>query len=490
MFAGTPIPRRTPVPVEAVQAFEDIVQSLTFTGWLQDHEETEALWETQKQAGQGDAAAHAQRVFYHDQGELASGLGTVPEWRNKDNQPYTPRQRADKRQKMIKKRREERDQKPTRETARLESQRPDLDSLLAIFHDGLDNAEQDQTLPRFTGGVPAHINGFESSTFQLRPHQREALGFLKHALEKYKFALLGGDMGVGKTAVIVALMVLLKAEETLRGGNTRFLITVTKPLLRNWQNELQQARDLSVCTFHAELGQRFAAEELVNYDVILTTYDTLMNQWKNLKLRETAFTYTKDGHKVLWEMIARDDLDKWNNETSEAKAAPGDYEQLVWERADAPLYVPSYTAVIGDEAHNFRNPASLRAQALSDVRSEHRVAVTGTPMQNQLQDMSTLFRYLRVPGYSNQEFFKHAFIEKPKKGKSQEKKRMRKYSMLSLNCVMWSFTMRRLHSDEFEGMPVTTLKHPRDREHGIDLAWRTKPRSSRRETCGTSQRSG
>ena len=186
----------------------------------------------------------------------------------------------------------------------------------------------------FTGVKPiAEPSGFHG---ELRGYQREGLGWLGF-LEEFGFGgCLADDMGLGKTIQVLALL------EGRRGvaGNPS-LIVVPKSLVFNWLQEA--ARFTPKLTILDHTGARLApGQHFDEYDVVLTTYGTMRRDAGLLSLVE--FDYC-----------------------------------------------------ILDEAQAIKNAATASAKAARLLRARHRLALSGTPIENHLGELWSLFEFLN-PG--------------------------------------------------------------------------------------------
>ena len=158
-------------------------------------------------------------------------------------------------------------------------------------------------------------------------------------------ACLADDMGLGKTVQILALLLTIKEETGLSGKPS--LIVLPASLLANWKAEIKRfAPGLSACFFHssemsaAEVAD-FAgggAESFSRFDLVLTTYGMLLRQ---------SCLSDRD-----WQMV------------------------------------------ILDEAQAIKNPATRQSQAVKKLKSKSRIALTGTPVENRLGDLWSLFDFL------------------------------------------------------------------------------------------------
>ncbi|TWU08310.1 DEAD/DEAH box helicase [Stieleria varia] len=202
-----------------------------------------------------------------------------------------------------------------------------------------------EKLNSFTGIQPADApKDFEG---ELREYQQLGLGWFRFLQEFRLGGCLADDMGLGKTIQVLAMLLERQKRRTTKGETRKpSLIVVPKSLVFNWIDEASRfAPTLQLANYtgttRKELRDRFH-----EYDAIVTTYGTLRNDI--LLLREQEFDY-----------------------------------------------------VILDEAQAIKNPKSLAAKASRVVNGEHRLAMTGTPVENHLGDLWSLFDFLN-PGMLGQ----------------------------------------------------------------------------------------
>jgi non-specific serine/threonine protein kinase len=180
----------------------------------------------------------------------------------------------------------------------------------------------------------------------LRPYQQTGLKWLRLLAELGLGACLADDMGLGKTIQVIALALLLKRQ----GASAPSLVVVPASLLANWKAELGR--------FAPSLGVRFAhpsqtdsdelqaaasdpARFLRGADVVVTTYGMLLRQ-------------------------------PWLTEAA-------------------------WTLAVLDEAQAVKNPAARQTRAVKKLRAKARVVLTGTPVENRLSDLWSIFDFL-CPG--------------------------------------------------------------------------------------------
>jgi superfamily II DNA or RNA helicase len=183
----------------------------------------------------------------------------------------------------------------------------------------------------------------------LRPYQCLGTDWLSDRVERFGGALLADDMGLGKTLQAIALIERLFSILP-PSADPVVLVVATTSLLGNWRAEFARfAPDRRVRILHGT-SRDAEREQVTAGEVVLTSYATL----------------------------ARD---------------------LAWHlRQD-------YCLVVVDEASLMRNPDTDHAKALAKLRAQRRVALTGTPVENSVRDLWSIFRFI-LPGWlgSRQEF--------------------------------------------------------------------------------------
>lgn len=187
----------------------------------------------------------------------------------------------------------------------------------------------------------------------LRDYQVSGFEFFK-TLSDYQFGgILADEMGLGKTIQTIAFLLSNKDKKSI-------VITPTA-LIYNWKNELEKfAPTLKVGLLHAAKSEREKIlDNIDNYDVILTTYTTYKN-----------------------------DIDKYKN--------------------------INFDYCIIDEAQNIKNPDAIITKAIKNVNAKVKFALTGTPIENNLMELWSIFDFI-MPGYLyNKSKFKSIFVNNDK----------------------------------------------------------------------------
>ncbi|MGK0232655.1 MAG: non-specific serine/threonine protein kinase [Patescibacteria group bacterium] len=178
---------------------------------------------------------------------------------------------------------------------------------------------------------------------KLRAYQKAGFDWMNF-LRTYDFnGVLADDMGLGKT--LQALTILQKAKD--EKVEMPSLIVVPTSLVFNWKKEIEQfTPGMKVYAHHGSSrvkGKTALDKKVAESDLIITTYG-----------------------------ILRNDLELFMNH--------------------------EFEYVILDEAHIIKNPMSISAKSVYALRAKHRLALTGTPIQNNLTELWSLFHFLN-PGY-------------------------------------------------------------------------------------------
>ena len=176
--------------------------------------------------------------------------------------------------------------------------------------------------------------GFEG---QLRDYQKEGVGWMDF-LRRFGFGgCLADDMGVGKTAQVLAL---LEARRALPEASSPSLVVVPKSLVFNWKQEAARFTPRLRVLDHTGITRNI--HEFARYDVILTTYGTL------------------------------------RRDAAEFKDIEFDY-------------------IVLDEAQAIKNAGTESAKAARLLRGRNRLALSGTPVENHLGELWSIFEFLN-PG--------------------------------------------------------------------------------------------
>ena len=218
----------------------------------------------------------------------------------------------------------------------------------------------------------------------LRPYQVEGVKWLKYLYDNNLGGCLADDMGLGKTLQTIALLSMVYP-----GCPEPTLIIMPRSLLFNWEKELDRfAPDITHSTYY---GTDRNLEEALRANVVLTTY-----------------------------AVARNDVMK--------------------------LKDIKFRCIVLDESQNIKNISSQTAMAVQTLTSEHRFALSGTPMENNLTELYSLFCFLNPAMFGTAEDFNSSYTYPIQKYGDKD-------AAASLRRKIFPFILRRLKRDVLKDLP-------------------------------------
>jgi len=226
---------------------------------------------------------------------------------------------------------------------------------------------------------------------KLREYQSFGLDWL-HFLHTFKFGgILADDMGLGKTVQTLAFLQLLKEKGVLHKPS---LIIMPTSLIGNWKNEIKKfTPDLTFLELYgADRAENFHLID--QYDIILTTYS-----------------------------LAQRDEEKYLKE--------------------------HFEYIILDEAQKIKNPNTKLAIAIKHFKSSYKLALSGTPIENHLGELWSIFDFLMCGFLDNLKTFK-AFYQVPVEKEYDMKRRA------LLNKKIAPFILRRTKNEVVQELPPKT----------------------------------
>jgi SWI/SNF-related matrix-associated actin-dependent regulator of chromatin subfamily A3 len=186
--------------------------------------------------------------------------------------------------------------------------------------------------------------------------------------------ILADDMGLGKTIQTISLIMAdrelgRKASDTCNAT----LILAPVSVMSNWSTQMKKHvkpdHALRVMFWHGTRKQAITPKEIENYDVVISTYDSVSSEW-------------------------------YSKKSTDLPRKLGVYS-IKWRR------------IILDEGHSIRNPKAKRTIAVTNLMAQSRWALTGTPIINNLKDLYSLVRFLRLSGGLDSIEIFHGAIMRP-----------------------------------------------------------------------------
>ncbi|MBE6115108.1 MAG: DEAD/DEAH box helicase, partial [Erysipelotrichaceae bacterium] len=220
----------------------------------------------------------------------------------------------------------------------------------------------------------------------LRDYQKEGYQWLKH-MEHYGFGcILADDMGLGKTIQVLSLL-----ESSKQSGRTSLVICPSS-LILNWADEVRKFSSLTcLCVQGSMITRHHQITSCMDYDIVITSYDYI--------------------------------------------------------RRDVDNYAPfTFYYTILDEAQYIKNQSTQNARSVKKLHSIHKLALSGTPIENSLAELWSIFDFL-MPSYLYPYSYFRTHFETPIVRFQDEEVSQKLRSLVS------PFVLRRVKRDVLKELP-------------------------------------
>ncbi|KAK4687668.1 hypothetical protein P7C73_g2453, partial [Tremellales sp. Uapishka_1] len=283
------------------------------------------------------------------------------------------------------------------------------------------------------------VEGFAKG-IKLMPHQVRGVRWMRMRESGRKYGgILADDMGLGKTVQTLARICegVATAAEKKAGYKGGTLIIAPLAVMEQWATEVRtktQPGRLKVTTHHGasrtKLGQK-----LETYDVVITTFQTVASECTahetNTKLVESNSDSDSDASLKIGRKALKG--------KSKAKKGPG-----------SALFQVRWLRIVVDEAQNIKNRKTKAAKACVALRAKYRWCLTGTPIQNNVEELFSLFQFLRARPLDNWATFSSRISKLVKSGQT-------KLAMKRLHVVLKAVMLRRTKDAKIDGKPILNL---------------------------------
>ncbi|MDE6300457.1 MAG: DEAD/DEAH box helicase [Muribaculaceae bacterium] len=254
------------------------------------------------------------------------------------------------------------------------------------FLDGSDNEVLRRPREFYAGfnALPAKKIDLPRIKASLRNYQADGVRWLDYLYDNGMGGCLADDMGLGKTLQIICLV-----EKHLADSDRPFLIVMPRSLIFNWESEFRKfAPHIDVTVYYGQ-GRDFA--EAASHKVILTTYAIVRNDIETLRDME-------------------------------------------------------FDTVVLDESQTVKNLEALQTKAVASLKAPHRFAMSGTPLENNLSELYSLFRFINPGMFGSFDDFQSRYLNPIQNAHDDD-------AVKSLRRKIFPFMLRRLKRDVLTDLP-------------------------------------
>jgi SNF2 family DNA or RNA helicase len=268
----------------------------------------------------------------------------------------------------------------------------DIPLLLQDDNIEIEGAAWEDALPFFKNynNIAERSGAWTLADGQLRPYQEYGVRWLDYLREYGMGGCLADEMGLGKTIQVIALLRSLYAG----GGSAPCLVLCPKSVVFNWESEIRRFAPELPVVVHYGVERDSSGIKPDQFSVILSTYATLRRDVEDFC--EVEFLY-----------------------------------------------------IILDESQNIKNLATRTATAVMSLKAKHRLAMSGTPVENNLYDLYSLFRFLNPAFFGSQKLFLSRYLNPIQENDDEE-------ALRDLKARIYPFMLRRLKRDVLRDLPPKT----------------------------------
>ncbi|KAF8065081.1 SNF2 family DNA-dependent ATPase [Lyophyllum atratum] len=299
----------------------------------------------------------------------------------------------------------------------------------------------------------ATVKGFRD-TIKLLPHQIIGRAWMRDRedlTKKRTGGILADDMGLGKTIQTLTRIVEGRARKSDRddGWSPTTLVVCPLALVGQWADEIaKMAEDVTV---HKHHGPTRTADPLVlrKHRVVVTTYDVVKSEYDayTSSAKDESQTKLKSKKKAA---EASDSDDSSGSGEHFGRTIAAKTKKAKSPKKSALFHVPWWRIVL-DEAHNIKNEKTKGAIACCELNGKFRWCLTGTPMQNNVVELYSLIKFLRIKPLSNWDNFNTQIAKPVKNGKGASR------AMKRLQVVLKQIMLRRRKDQSLNGKALIDL---------------------------------
>ncbi|KAJ3142774.1 hypothetical protein HDU90_002645 [Geranomyces variabilis] len=253
-------------------------------------------------------------------------------------------------------------------------------------------------------------------TVTLMPHQLKGVAWMKsREAGSNAGGILADDMGLGKTVQTISLIVASRSEDA---ACKTTLIVAPLALINQWEQEIltkTKQGTLKVLLYHGNARPK-DPKKLMSYDVVITTFSLIASECpKQPKSKK--------------------------NDTA---------DELKLPKEAGPLFKVKWFRVVLDEAQTIKNKTTKSALGCCALLARRRFCLSGTPIQNNIDELYSLLKFLQFAPFQDYAIFKSQIAEPLSRGRTKQ-------AMERLRAILQAIMLRRTKVTMIDGKPLLVL---------------------------------
>ncbi|KAF7799491.1 hypothetical protein EIP86_010726 [Pleurotus ostreatoroseus] len=286
--------------------------------------------------------------------------------------------------------------------------------------------DEDTIVPGFREGI------------KLMPHQVVARKWMKEReTGKRNGGILADDMGLGKTIQTINRIVEGRPPKSAKedGYAKSTLVVCPVAVVGQWAAEIKKFADGFTVIEHHGPNRTIDPEKLKRAHVVITSYSIVANEYA---------AFSDDGK------------DESKSKKSKKGDESSDSEEILPRKSmkatkkKAALFGVKWWRIVLDEAHNIKNRTTKSAIACCALEGKFRWCLTGTPMQNNVEELYSLIKFLRIKPLNDWQTFRDQIAEPIKKNRPQR-------AIKRLHVILNACMLRRTKNTILNGKPLLDL---------------------------------
>ncbi|WRT64369.1 uncharacterized protein IL334_001301 [Kwoniella shivajii] len=280
------------------------------------------------------------------------------------------------------------------------------------------------------------VDGFADGV-KLMPHQVRGVKWMRQRESGRKYGgILADDMGLGKTVQTLARIVegIATTAEKKAGYKAGTLIIAPLAVMEQWATEVKTKTTpglLKVTTHHGPSRTK-SGKMLEKFDVVITTFQTVASEYGT------------------HETVAQRRVDDGDSDSDVEIGRKGAGKGKKAKKPTCPLFEVKWLRVVVDEAQNIKNKNTRAAKAAVALKAKYRWCLTGTPIQNNVEELYSLFKFLRARPLDDWDNFRERITALVKNGQT-------KLAMKRLHVILKAVMLRRTKDATIDGKKILNL---------------------------------